>query len=91
MGSCAGNQPARELNLPARLELEGIPYTGATPQAMVLCYDKQVVRLVAAAAGMTVPRETFLAATFRDRKGKACDNAEADDGVHPVARFAGAL
>lgn len=56
-----GNRPARELNLPAWLELHGIPYTGASPQAMVLCFDKQVVRLVAEALGVEVPREAYLA------------------------------
>ena len=61
-----GNNPSRELHLPARLELEGFPYTGATPQAMVLCYDKQVVRLVAAAAGIPVPAEHFLDADALD-------------------------
>ena len=56
------NLPTQELHLPARLELLGIPYTGATPQALVLCFDKQVVRLVADALGIPVPREHFLAA-----------------------------
>jgi D-alanine-D-alanine ligase len=55
-----GNQPKRELNLPAWLELHGIAYTGATPQAMVLCYDKQIVRLVAEALGIEVPHEVYL-------------------------------
>jgi D-alanine-D-alanine ligase len=54
------NRPTRELNLPAWLELHDIPYTGATPQAMVLCFDKQVVRLVAEALGVSVPREIYL-------------------------------
>ena len=56
------NQPARELNLPAWLELQDIPYTGATPQAMILCFDKQVVRLVAQFLGVEVPREAYLPA-----------------------------
>jgi D-alanine-D-alanine ligase len=56
-----GNLPDRELNLPAWLELHGIAYTGATPQAMVLCYDKQAVSLVAAALGIEVARERYLA------------------------------
>jgi D-alanine-D-alanine ligase len=60
------NQPARELNLPAWLELHDIPYTGAPPQAMVLCFDKQVVRLVAEALGVDVPREAYVAATAGD-------------------------
>jgi D-alanine-D-alanine ligase len=56
------NRPTRELNLPAWLELHNIPYTGATPQAMVLCFDKQIVRLVAQALGVEVPGEVFLPA-----------------------------
>ncbi|MGD1880302.1 MAG: hypothetical protein ACFB13_22715 [Kiloniellaceae bacterium] len=56
------NRPTRELNLPAWLELHDIPYTGATPQAMVLCFDKQIVRLVAEALGVEVPGEYFLPA-----------------------------
>ena len=56
------NVPTQELHLPAWLELQGIPYTGAPPAAMVLCYDKQVVRLVAEALGVPVPREAFLPA-----------------------------
>jgi len=60
-----GNVPTRELNLPAWLELQGIPYTGATPQAMALTFDKQIVRLAAQALGADVPREAFLAAGLR--------------------------
>jgi len=56
------NQPTRELHLPAWLELQNIPYTGATPQAMVLCFDKQIVRLAAQELGVEVPREAYLAA-----------------------------
>lgn len=57
-----GNVPTHELHLPAWLELNGIAYTGATPQAMVTCYDKQVVRLVAESLGVPVPREAFIPA-----------------------------
>lgn len=56
------NVPTRELHLPAYLELYDIPYTGAPPAALAMVYDKQVVRLVAEAAGIAVPREFFLAA-----------------------------
>lgn len=62
-----GNQPARELNLPAWLEIFGIPYTGATPRAMVLCFDKQIVRLLAEAMGVPVPREAYLPHAFNKR------------------------
>ncbi|MEJ2377559.1 MAG: hypothetical protein P8Y71_19920 [Pseudolabrys sp.] len=62
------NEPSHELHLPAWLELHDIPYTGARPQAMLLCFDKQVVRHVAQALGVEVPQEAWLpAAAARDR------------------------
>jgi D-alanine-D-alanine ligase len=54
------NVPAQELHVPALLEILGVPYSGATPACMVLCYDKQIVRLLAKAQGVPVPREAFL-------------------------------
>jgi D-alanine-D-alanine ligase len=54
------NVPTLELNIPAYAELLGIPYTGAPPQAMVICFDKAIVRLVAEQIGVPVPREHFL-------------------------------
>lgn len=60
------NVAAHELHLPASLELLDIPYTGAPPAAIVTCYDKQIVRLVARELGVDVPRERFIAATERD-------------------------
>jgi D-alanine-D-alanine ligase len=56
------NVAARELNVPAYLELLEIPYTGAPPAAMVICYDKAIVRLVAEALGVAVPWEAFIPA-----------------------------
>ena len=55
------NVATQELHVPALLEMQGIPYSGATPACMALCYDKQIVRLVAEAQGIPVPRETYLA------------------------------
>jgi D-alanine-D-alanine ligase len=54
------NVPAQELNIPAYLEMQGIPYTGASPSAMVICFDKAIVRLVAQSHGVPVPREYFI-------------------------------
>ncbi len=56
------NVAASELTIPVFLEVLGIPYTGAPPAAMVLCYDKQIVRLAAEALGIAVPREVMLGA-----------------------------
>lgn len=54
------NVPTQELNIPAYLEMLGIPYTGAPPSAMVLCFDKAIVRLVAQSHGVPVPQEFFI-------------------------------
>jgi D-alanine-D-alanine ligase len=54
------NVPAQELHVPALLETLGVPYSGAAPACMALCYDKQIVRLVAGAQGIPVPREICL-------------------------------
>ena len=55
------NVATQELHVPALLELLGIAYSGATPACMAICYDKQIVRLVAEAQGIPVPREIYLA------------------------------
>ena len=54
------------MNIPAYLELLGIPYTGAPPAAMVICYDKQIVRLVSQSSGVPVPGEHFIPADAGD-------------------------
>ncbi len=54
------NDPLRELNLPAYLEMLGVPYSGAPPAALVLAWDKSVTRAAAAALGIAVPREVWI-------------------------------
>ncbi len=54
------NDVARELHLPAYLELLEIPYSGSGPVAIGLCCDKAWVRAVAEAHGVAVPREVFI-------------------------------
>jgi D-alanine-D-alanine ligase len=54
--------PTQELHIPAYLEMLGIPYTGAPPAAMVICYDKAVVRFIGQATGVGVPTEFLLPA-----------------------------
>jgi D-alanine-D-alanine ligase len=61
------NEPAHELNIPAYLELLGIPYSGAPPAAMVMAVDKAAVRLVARELGIAVPREEFIWASETTR------------------------
>jgi len=61
------NNPDFEIHVATRLEVMGVPYTGAPPRGMLLCYDKQIVRLVAESMGIDVPAERFVpAAAVRD-------------------------
>lgn len=54
------NDPAKELHVPALLELRGLPYTGAGPSALAACYDKGLVRAVAQSLDVPVPLETYV-------------------------------
>lgn len=49
------NKARWELHVPAVLEMLAIPYTGAGPQCLAFCYDKSLVRGVAAEMGVPVP------------------------------------
>lgn len=53
------NDAFKELHVPALLELYGIPYTGAGPASLGMCYDKAIVRAVASAMDIAVPLETY--------------------------------
>lgn len=55
------NVAADELAIPVFCETLGLAYTGAPPSAMVICYDKQIVRLVAETIGAPTPREVMVA------------------------------
>jgi len=55
------NLAAQELHVPALCELLGVPCTGAPPACMAICFDKQVVRLLAEAMSIPTPRELLLA------------------------------
>jgi len=54
------NNPVHEWHLTGYLEMLGIPYSGAPPSAMAICYDKGLVRALAAAHGVAVPDEAYF-------------------------------
>ena len=54
------NDAFQELHVPARLDVLGMPYTGAGPACLAACYDKALVRAVAASLDIPVPAETYL-------------------------------
>lgn len=54
------NDAFKELHVPAILELLDIPYTGAGPACLGLCYNKAIVRAIAASLDIPVPAETYF-------------------------------
>lgn len=54
------NDAFQELHVPALLEMLGIPYTGAGPACLGLCYNKAFVRAIAETYDVPVPLETYF-------------------------------
>ena len=54
------NDAFMELHVPAILEIFGIPYSGAGPVCLGLCYNKSIVRSIAASLEIPVPLETYF-------------------------------
>ena len=54
------NDAFKELHVPAYLELLDIPYSGAAPACLGLCYDKSLVRAIAREVDVPVPLETYV-------------------------------
>lgn len=54
------NDAFRELHVPAMLEMFDVPYTGAGPACLGLCYHKAHVRAIAESIDVPVPLETYF-------------------------------
>lgn len=54
------NNPLREKDIPEFLEKYGLPYTGAGPECLNLCYDKSAVKKIASNQGIPVTRSFLL-------------------------------
>jgi D-alanine-D-alanine ligase len=54
------NDAFMELHVPAVLEMLDIPYSGAGPACLGLCYDKALVRAIAQSLDVPVPLETYF-------------------------------
>ena len=54
------NDAFKELQVPAFMEALDLPYTGAGPACLGLCYDKGLVRAIADAMDIPVPLETMV-------------------------------
>ncbi len=54
------NDAFLELHVPALLDILGIPYTGAGPTCLGLCYNKALVRAIALSLEIPVPLETYF-------------------------------
>jgi len=53
------NNARLELNIPAYLEVLGIPYSGASPSGLAICYNKSLVRALAETIDIPTPLETY--------------------------------
>ncbi len=53
------NDPFKELHVPAILEMLDIPYTGAGPICLGMCYNKNLIRSLAEVIDIPVPMETY--------------------------------
>ena len=53
------NDAFKELHVPAILEMLDVPYSGAGPACLGLCYDKSLVRAIAEELAIPVPLETY--------------------------------
>lgn len=69
------NDAFKELHVPAYLEVLNLKYTGAGPACLAACYDKALVRAVAASLDVPVPAETYL---------RASDQAATLPGIFPA-------
>ncbi|HUT25202.1 MAG TPA: methyltransferase domain-containing protein [Sumerlaeia bacterium] len=56
------NDPFMELHVPAVLELLGVPYSGAGPACLGLCYNKNLVSRIAQSVDLPVPMESYIGA-----------------------------
>jgi D-alanine-D-alanine ligase len=54
------NDPFKELHVPALLEMLNIPYSGAGPACLAMCYNKSLVRSIAMQLEIPVPLETYV-------------------------------
>jgi len=55
-----GNDAFKELHIPAVLEMLGIPYSGAGPACLGLCYNKALIRAIAHSVEVPTPLETYF-------------------------------
>lgn len=53
------NDPFKELHVPAILEMLNIPYSGAAPVCLGICYNKSLVSLIASSLDIATPLETY--------------------------------
>jgi len=50
-----GNYRSREAQIPAILEMLGIPYSGSDPQCLAICLDKPLTKTLVSASGIRTP------------------------------------
>lgn len=51
-----GNYRSREAQVPAVLEMLGIPYSGSDPECLTVCLDKPLTKQIVSTAGIHTPK-----------------------------------
>lgn len=70
-----GNYRSREAQVPAVLEMLGIPYSGSDPQCLAICLDKPLTKTLVAAAGVRTPKwQKVTAADYKQLTDLASDD-----------------
>lgn len=69
------NDATKELHVPALMEMLGKNYTGAGPDCLSLCYNKSLVRALAASIDIPVPEESYF---------DSSDNAASIPSIFPA-------
>lgn len=77
------NVATSELHVPALLEMCCVNYSGAGPQCLAFCYDKQLTNRVAKAIGVPVPEELFVNALEISIPGSASYNRIKNAAKYP--------
>ena len=54
------NRPEMEAHIPMLIELYGLPYTGAAPGCLNICYDKHAVKAIARSAGIPASKDLLI-------------------------------
>jgi D-alanine-D-alanine ligase len=78
-----GNYKSREAQVPAILEMLGVPYSGSEPQCLAICLDKPLTKTLVQTAGVRTPR-CHLITDYKQLKELTSDDLPLPAFVKPA-------